>query len=112
MVSTLFFRVLMGLCVRSIEKIGDDPGRLMDEAHGMELFAVYVLVIRFLPVLIVKKALLIYMALAAGWEIIPLLACLTAFGEKLPSALPLTLSRLCAFLGMAIPVLWAWPVVF
>lgn len=111
-VVTLVCRVLIGLCAVGITKRGEDDSKLLSDAHGVELFVIYVLIINFLSVPLVQKLLVVYMALASAWGLIQLICSPALIREGHSAATYWILARFISLVGMVVPLYWGYTTVF
>ena len=109
---TLICRILVGVCAINLSKCGDDTSKLLNDAHGIELFVLHVLIIQFVNVPLIQKGLTIFMALAALWGVLQFISSLVLVKEKNPAAIHWVFARILGLIGMAVPVYWAYLVVF
>ena len=105
-------RILIGLCALKISEAGESDSKLLSDAHGMEMFVIYILVIQFLHVSLIQKLLFAFMALSCAWGILQFVCAPSLYREGNPAATPWLLARLLGAIGMGLSVYWAFGVVF
>ena len=111
-VVVLVARVIIGVCAVNISKCGGNDSNLLRDAHGIEMFAIYVLVIHFLQIPLVHKILFWFMVACAAWGVVQFIASLFARKEDVRDKVHWILARFLGLVAMAFTVYWASTIIF